>query len=130
MAGARKYTAEQELKAMMLKSRGATNSEIVAVTGMPERTVRAKIQKFKEIFKQLENVDDFEIARQRILSASELELLKSMMSKKRLDNAKLGDIAKSFHVVHNAGRLAKGLSTANVETHRFTEISNSSDFNK
>lgn len=120
---ARKYTAEQELKAVRMKLKGASTADVVAATGVHERSVWHMMQRFKKMFKDLENVDEYEMSRSKLLSSAEFTVLKSLLSEDKIASARLGELSKAFHVLHTSNRLERGLSTSNIESKSFTEVS-------
>lgn len=116
---------EQRKLAQMLSlaAKNVPAAQIARCIDMNERTVQHRLKKFDKLFKELKNVKDYENVRADLLSATELKMLKSLMSEDKIAKASLNNVAYAFQQVFNANRLTRGQSTANVDTKtQFTSV--------
>lgn len=110
-------TAQSKLreKVIDLHFKGVSNSLISKAVGLTPDTVSRTLKRFKETFKELDNVEDFEASREKLYSATELKVLKALNDDSKLSDASYASIAASLKTIHHARRLESGLSTSNSE---------------
>lgn len=110
----RKLTQAETAEVVSLHLKGADCPTIAKTIDSHRSTVNAAIKRFAPIFKELENTEDYQTLRGKILTASELGLLKLLADPGKQRDASLNNAAYAFRQVHDARRLNEGLSTSNV----------------
>lgn len=108
---------------MQLAVMGLNSAEIGRVIDVPERTVRGRLERFKHVFDELENVKDFDEAKSDILKAVQLTCLKSAISKDKLERSSTLQCMQSFDIANKSARLENDLSTENIATNIFAKVS-------
>jgi hypothetical protein len=116
-----------KLLQLQLQHPEMTISEKARVAKVSGPSVVRILNEFKDIFKDINNVDNYTTCRNSILNSAELTLLRTLLQEDKLSEARLGELAKGFGVVHNARRLEQGLSTSNASV--FTTV-RSADYDK
>lgn len=111
---------KQTAKVLELRARGLSQSEIAGAVGLSETRVKQLVQQFKPVFRELENIEKYQQVRKDLLTATELQLLKSLNDPEKLDKASLNNVAYSFSAVHSARRLEAGLSTSNASVQQIS----------
>lgn len=97
-----------------LAVKGVPKTEIAKITDTSRKQVYRILDKFKPVFTELENVHEYQDVKSQLFNASELKLLKSMMSQDKLDKASVNNLAYAFQQIFTAGRLERNQSTSNV----------------
>ncbi len=105
-----------------LASKNLPASTIAKAVELPVRTVQNYVSKFKKVFKELENVEDYRNAKSDLLDAAQLTVLKNALSDKKLKKASFMSLAQGFEIFNKAGRLEKGLSTDNHAVSQFVKV--------
>jgi hypothetical protein len=86
-------------------------------------TVQKVRKQFAMVLNELNDVEDYRKMRGSILDASQMALLKSALTREKLDKASLRDLMVSFGILYDKGRLERGQSTQNVNKQvQFTDI--------
>lgn len=89
---------------------------VAASVGISEGAVKQIREQFRDVFNTLGEVENYRKVKSDLFDAVELKALKSLMDQDKHDRATLNQVAYSLSVLHNAGRLEKNLSTANINT--------------
>lgn len=101
-----------------LTQHGMTRQKIAEVAGISVRQVTTYVERCKVAFPLLSQIDNYRETRAELIETTENLALQSLSARlsdtEALKNEKLRDIAYSFDVVHQSGRLERGKSTANV----------------
>lgn len=114
---------KRDIQIVTLAKKGLKKSEIAKAVGITPGTVNQVLSKFRPVFEELENVQEYSQARKELLNAAELTLLKSTVDPLAIAKAPLGNRAYAFKQIHDARRLEEGKSTQNIESHtRFTKV--------
>lgn len=100
--------------------KGVKQIDIAKELNVSRATVSMALKKFAPIFKELENVRDFQSVKADIIDAGLLTTLKSAVDEDKHKEARLGEVAKLLDVLHKASRLERNLSTENRAT--FVEL--------
>ena len=103
-------------KVLDLKARGLSISEIAKATDLGLTRTKEILREFRPVFNSLDNVEQYQHVRRDLLSATELELLKSLNDKEKIGKSTLNGAAYAFKQVFDARRLESNLSTTNVST--------------
>lgn len=112
--------SSRERKEIMVQlAENIPHAAIAAQFGISDSTVASIRNEFSQIFKSLGKVEPYRKVKADLFDATELELLKSLNDSDKLERASLNQVAYSLQVVHNAGRLEKNLSTANVNVNTY-----------
>jgi len=107
-----------------LKHRGLNNNQISKALAISNPTVSKVLKKYEDIFTELSNIDNYEQVRDKLFSATELRLLKSLNDENKIKDATLSQVSSAFDKVRTGRRLEQGLSTANNATEiRYTSVS-------
>jgi len=104
--------AKKEKKIIELAAQGLSTTDIAKVVNCTRGTVNRRLDKFKNWFKSLEDLDGYSDARGALLDAAEFEMLRSMMKQDKIDKASLNNVAYAFQQVYNARRLESGQATS------------------
>jgi len=132
--GLKALAVKQLRRQLSLRAQGVSIKDIATATRCPERTVQERLKMFAPMFQDLDKVKDFRGVKADILDAATLTFLKSSMSPDKLEKASVNNLAYAARQTFDMGRLERGLSTSNVSTRSFVEVtslvhelSNSSD---
>lgn len=110
--GVKNKTPKDDARIVALASRGVQVREIAKICDASENTIQTRLNHFRPIFKELDKAKDYRLTKVELLDAAEYALLKNIVSK--IDGASLRDSVYAFDKVSHYGRLAAGLSTANI----------------
>ena len=105
-------------KALELRFKGLTYEAIGAVL-CPEdpytpQTVQGHLQRFQRFIANPQDVLAFESTRTQMLTALELEMMRSLADESCIEKASLNNRAYAFKQIHEARRLESGQSTSNL----------------
>lgn len=90
--------------------------EIGEKFGATKQSVHAAIRRFEQIIgSQPEELEAYRQRKADLLEAAELQILEKITDPETLQKASLNNAAYTFAQLHNAGRLERGKSTANVD---------------
>jgi len=117
-------------KVLDLRARGLSISEIAKVTDLGMTRTKDILREFRPVFNSLDNVEQYQHVRRDLLSATELELLKSLNDSEKISKSTLNGAAYAFKQVFDARRLESNLSTSNVASQTTVKMSISSDYNE
>lgn len=92
---------------------------IAAQFGISDSAVAAIRDEFGVIFRTLKDVDKYRKVKAELFDAVELQTLKSLSNSEKHERASLNQVAYTMQVLHNAGRLEKNQSTANVNVNGY-----------
>lgn len=107
-------------KILDLRARGLSVSEIGGAVGLKDGRVKDVLRKFRGVFTELQNHEQYQSVRRDLLNATELLILKSMNDPEKVANANLNQAAYAFKQIYDARRLEDGLSTSNVASQSVT----------
>lgn len=112
-------------KILELATKNVPVADIAKATHIPASTVKHSIKRYSKIFKEIQNVPEYESSKHKFLSAAEMTCLKSLMDPKKQKAATLNNVAYAFRQVYDANRLQRGLSTSNLRSEmvQFTVVS-------
>lgn len=116
------HTTRKLLKAIDLRMQGLPITAVAKITNISPNTIDNILEKFSNVFSELPNIKEYNQHRIQLLTAAELKLLNLLMDPEKLAKASLNNVAYAFQQVHNANRLERGLSTANVEARNYSTI--------
>lgn len=102
--------------------RGLSNKEIADKYRVSQATISTLIDKFKPLFTELNEVDDYRNAKDKILDALQLKTLKSIACEEKQAAASLQQAAITFDILNRNSRLEKGLSTSNASFQGKTQV--------
>lgn len=102
-------------KVLDLRARGLSISEIAKATDLGMTRTKEILREFRPVFNSLDNVEQYQHVRRDLLSATELELLKSLNDSEKISKSTLNGAAYAFKQVFDARRLESGQSTQNVQ---------------
>jgi hypothetical protein len=107
------------VKAFDMRLRGMTYRSIAAHFGVSSAHVAQSVRKLTKIVGSgADALVAYQVSRAKVLASAELLLVEHIAgNKKRLQSARLGELAQAFHRIHEAGRLERGESTANIGLH-------------
>jgi predicted DNA-binding protein YlxM (UPF0122 family) len=127
----KKLTQNELVKVLDLTLKKVSQTDIAKVTGFKPQAINDTIERFKPVLTAMGDYEGYNQNRARILSAIEGKLLESLTDEEKHKEANLQQVAISFDKIHNAGRLERGLSTANISqrTTVFTDVT-LGNFNK
>jgi phage antirepressor YoqD-like protein len=103
-------------KVLDLKARGLSISEIAKVTDLGLTRTKEILREFRPVFNSLDDIEKYQHVRRDLLSATELELLKSLNDQEKISKSTLNGTAYAFKQIFDARRLESNLSTSNVNT--------------
>lgn len=110
-----------------LTHQGLTKRKIAEVVGISERSVQNYVDRCKATFPLLGDVDHYRESRTQLMETTESLALQCLSE--RLGDAntmkleKLRDIAYSFDILHQGGRLERGKSTQNIsQSNTFSKL--------
>lgn len=98
-------------KIINLHSKGANCVEIAKVCDCSRSTVFNTLKKFKQTFKNLDYVEDYQKVKADLFNSAEMTILNSMVEDEKIKKATLNQSAYALQVLHNAGRLERGQAT-------------------
>ena len=102
---------------------GCTPTEIGKEVLVNVDEVHRVLKLFEPIFPKLPQVEYYRKHKHELLDAGTLQLLESVLEPSGLAKARPNENAYALKVVHEIGRLEKGLSTANISSKvQFTNI--------
>ena len=114
--GRQALSRQRQAKVLDLATKGVSQVDIAAVTGVTPAAVNKILAEFKPLFTELENVDKYRSVRGDLLDAAELMALKSAVNEKKHDQAQLQHVAYTLRQLHDMRRLHNNLSTANTQS--------------
>jgi uncharacterized protein (DUF433 family) len=109
-------------KIVDLHARGVPPSDIAKTLGLARQSVDATLARWLPRLPNLRDVEAYRSVRADILSSCHETVIKSAMDPAKLDQARVGELAKLLHTVHQQERLERGLSTSNRAEIRYTKI--------
>lgn len=103
-------------KALKLRLQGNTLLEIATLFGVSESAVSQALRKFEAFIKDIDSgtITAFSEQRSQLLTAVEMEMLRSMLQPEAMEKASLNNRAYAFTQIHTARRLEEGKSTENL----------------
>jgi transcriptional regulator with XRE-family HTH domain len=101
-------------KVLDLKARGLSIAEIAGASGLSLTRTKDILREFRPVFNSLDHLEQYQNVRRDLLSATELELLKSLNDKEKISKSTLNGAAYAFKQVFDARRIESGLSTQNI----------------
>lgn len=107
----------RDKKIVQLLAEKRPKREIAKAVGCSPDTVYNVLRKYRDVFPEIDNVQDYQKVRGQLLSATEFRLLKSLNDENKIAKASLNQAAYAARQVHDMRRLEDGLSTKNIETH-------------
>jgi hypothetical protein len=110
--------------------RGLKETDIQRVVGCSQSTVNRTITKFKKVFKELENVEDYKTVKADLLSAAQIAALESAFSGNKLNKAGFLSTLQGFDILNKAERLERGQSTENLAHSHFGRVELVNDIGK
>lgn len=121
---ARKITRRQEGQILEMAAQNQSLLTIAKRFDLSEKAVSKFLHQYDGLFKLLPDVDNYRHAKARLFDAAEFRILQSLVQESKIKKASLNNCAYALKVLHEAGRLEKGLSTSNVHTKTYTQIVN------
>lgn len=113
-------TKKQQVRAIELAASGLPVNAVAKTIGAAPSTTARYIQKFQDIFKELDNVEDYRQGQVDILDASKLAVLKNLIKDEKLAKAGVKELAYAFDRLNHHRRLEAGQATSHTVTMRFT----------
>lgn len=104
----------RQAKVLDLAARGMNQIDIAKATGLSKQGVSKLLAEFKDVFAELQNVDNYRSVRGELLDAAELMALKSAVDREKHDKAGLQHVAYTLRQLHDMRRLHNNLSTSNT----------------
>ena len=98
-------------KILNLHAKGLNNTQIAKQVDCNRVTVTRTLKRFKETFKNLDDVEAYQQHKADLFSAAEMTILNSMVQDDKIEKATLNQSAYALQVLHNAGRLERGQAT-------------------
>jgi predicted DNA-binding protein YlxM (UPF0122 family) len=111
---------KQACRMAEMKLKGASYEMIARAEGVSRRAVVNALKMFEPIFVEIKNLKTFREVKTDLIDATQLRLLKSMNDEDKISKASLNNVAYAFTQMHQAGRLERGQSTANVHSKQET----------
>jgi transposase len=115
-------TGHNALKIIDLHLKGVSQDDIARAVGITQQTVQAHLAKWLSRIPELADSALYRENRANLLSGAHAQVLKSVLEPAKLDQARVGELAKLLHTVHQQERLERGLSTSNRAEIRYTKI--------
>ena len=109
----KKTTTQQDLEILRLSIARVSQSKISESVGVSPATIYRRLAHTSKFLKSLEETEQFEAVRSKMLSAAEYKFLETALDEDRLAASSLRDAAYAYNIVHKSNRLERGLSTAN-----------------
>lgn len=113
---------KRKVKVLELSLKGLEPAVIARATMQDVSTVNRTLTQFKGVFKELENVKEFQVNKGALLDAATLAFLKKALSEKALDKCGSNHLAFAAKTTFDMGRLERGQSTANIAHCHFTKV--------
>lgn len=92
---------------------GIKQDQIARKYEVSQKTVSRINQEFSQIFELLPKIEDYQEVRDKLLTATEFNALRSVNNKDKLEKASLIQVASTFEKIYKCRRLEQGLSTDN-----------------
>lgn len=87
---------------------------IAAQMGVTKQAIHQRLKRFLPLLTDTASTDEYECYKGQLLSSVELALVEQLVDKDKIKEASLNNVAYAFQQVSNAGRLARGESTENI----------------
>lgn len=89
--------------------------EIADKFGCNKATVYIALKRFEAIIREPAEIEAYRQSKADLLESAELQILEKLVDGETIQKASLNNAAYAFTALHNAGRLERGKSTANVD---------------
>lgn len=89
--------------------------EIADKFGCNKSTVHIALKRFEAIIREPNEIEAYRQSKADLLESAELQILEKLVDGETIQKASLNNAAYAFTALHNAGRLERGKSTANVD---------------
>lgn len=89
--------------------------EIADKFGCNKSTVHIALKRFEAIIREPAEIEAYRQSKADLLESAELQILEKLVDGETIQKASLNNAAYAFTALHNAGRLERGKSTANVD---------------
>ena len=109
----KKTTTQQDLEILRMSMAKVSQTNIAKTFNLNERTVYRRLQNTHKWLNSLEEVNDYEQVRTKLLANAESKLLENAMCQEKLNEAKLSDVVNSLDKIHKMNRLERNLTTDN-----------------
>ena len=103
-------------QAVLMLLRGISQSEVASHFGVSKQAMSTAIKPLRRLLKHPEVASAYRAAEADLLDAAKVRVLSHMLDSERLATAAPNHLAFVFAQLNTAGRLARGESTANVQT--------------
>lgn len=99
---------------LSLAAKNISPHKISKIVDLDHEQVSVIINKFKPVFKELDNIQDYRKIKTDLLSAAQLTFLRTALSDSKVRQMGSYKCIQAFNALNNAERLERNLSTANV----------------
>lgn len=118
----RKTQEKKKIQILELHAKEVPVNLIAEAVQLSVTSVRGVLSKFEGVFKNLDKVDDYRKAKADILSASQLTVLESALSERKIDKASFLSLIQGAEIMNKMERLDLGKSTENHAHQVFGKI--------
>jgi predicted transcriptional regulator len=108
-------------KAFELRMKGMQVKDIAKLMGVTPGAVTLRLQAFSKVLKNPNNIKVYDDNIDKILSAAQLELVSSALSRDKIKKAATYQLVASYGILFDKQRLVRGQSTANVAYQDMTQ---------
>jgi len=100
-----------------------TYQDIADKLGVCKQSVHTAIKRFEALIREPEEIEAYRKSKADLLDSAELMMLEKISDGETIAKASLNNAAYTFSQLHQAGRLERGRSTANIDVkHTMEEI--------
>lgn len=118
------FTQKEEKMGLTLLAQGLSDDTIAAQLKRSAGAIKRLRVKYQGLIDALPTGQDYAVIKSGLINVGEFNALKSVIETVQDPAIRCRDAAFAFKVLHEAGRLERGLSTRNTESHHtYTRIS-------